>query len=273
MSSSEGHCRTQWRLWPDRLDDAVPAEKPVRVMAAEVASLELARLGCARAHAAFTGSPAYAPREVLTRSISGDLHRSRASRRRARATHRHVELRWLLRKLRPDFKPLADVRKQHPKALHALCREVVLLGRQVARFGAERLASEGRKCQAVNTTHTPLTPATREQALQAIDAQVEQSWRDLDPSAREESRGQQPTREALQEQRARRTERQPRSRGFVQELTARGAPQRSRTAPESRSRPKSPTVAVGDNVQRAVESQPKRRVAQAGAPRRGRGRS
>jgi transposase len=117
MSYIEGYCRTQRLLLPDLLDDYVTAENPVRFIDAYVESLDLERLGFARAHAALTGRPGYDPRDVLKLYIYGYLNRIRSSRRLERETHRNVELIWLLRKLRPDFKTIAEFRKQNTTPL------------------------------------------------------------------------------------------------------------------------------------------------------------
>jgi transposase len=117
MSDIEGDCRTQRLLLPDLLDDSVTEENPVRFIDAYGESLDLERLGFARAQAALTGRPAYAPRDLLRLYIYGYLNRIRSSRRLEREPHRHVELIWLLRKLRPDVKPMADFRKNNTKAL------------------------------------------------------------------------------------------------------------------------------------------------------------
>jgi transposase len=227
-----------------------------------VESLDLVRLGCARAQAACTGRPADDPRDVLTLSIYGDRNRIRSSRRLARETHRHVERSWLLRQLRPDVKTIADFRKHHTKALHALFRALVLLCRQVELFGAALLAIDGRTCKAVTNNHQHFTPATLEKALKDSDAQVEPSGRDLDATDREASRVHQPTSAELQKKIESRKERQQRDHGYEQAITASGEPPLSRPEPESRTRPQSPKVAVGDHMQMAVDSQHQRSVAQ-----------
>jgi transposase len=248
MCDIEGYGRTQRLLLPDLLDDDVTEAHPIRFRDVSVERLDLVSLGFVRAHAAFTGRPAYDPRDVLTLYIYGDLNRIRSSRRLVREPHCHVELIWLLRQRRPDVKTMADCRNHHPNARPALFREFVRLCRQWDRFGAARLASDGSPCKPVNNPHKHFTQATLEQALKDIDAKVEQSWRDLDAAAREESRVYQPTSEALQQTIARRQERQQRYRGLVQAITTSGATQLSLTDPESRARPKSPTGDGGDNV-------------------------
>jgi hypothetical protein len=174
-----------------------------------------------------------------------------------------VALIWRLRKLRPDFKTIADFSKTHTTALQALFREFVRLCRQLDRFGAALLASDGSQFKAVHSTHQNFTQATLEQALKGIDAQVEQYWRDLDASDREEARVPRPTKEERQAKIKRLQERQQRYRGFMPEIAAHGATPLSLTDPDSRSMPKSPTVDVGDNVHMAVDSKQKLMVEQA----------
>jgi transposase len=207
MSYIEGYCRAQRLLLPDLLDDYVTEENPVRFLDAYVESLELERLGFARAHAALTGRPAYDPRDLLKLDIYGYLNRMRSSRRLERETHRHVELIWLLRKLRPDFKTSADCRRHNTKALQALFRAFVLLCKQLDLFGAELRALDGSKFKAVNSKHKNFTKAKLEKALKDIDEQVAKYLRDLDASDREESSVHQPTSEELQKKLARLQER------------------------------------------------------------------
>ena len=262
MSYIEGYCRTQRLLLPDLLDDYVTEANPVRFIDAYVESLDLEHLGFARAQAALTGRPAYDPRDLLKLYIYGYLNRIRSSRRLERETHRNVELIWLLRKLRPDFKTIADFRKQNTKALQALFREFVLLCKQLDLFGAELLAIDGSKFKAVNSQHKNFTKAKLEKALKDIDEKVDKYLSDLDASDREESSVHQPTREELQVKIARLQERRKRYDGFVQAITVRGETQLSLTDPDSRSMPKSPKVDVGYNVQIAVDRKHKLIVAQ-----------
>jgi transposase len=168
-----------------------------------------------------------------------------------------VELIWLLRKLRPDFKTIADFRKNNTKALQALFREFVLLCKQLDLFGAELLAIDGSKFKAVNNKHKNFTQAKLEKALEDIDEKVAKYLRDLDASDREESSVHPLTSEELQQKIERLKERQQRYHGFVQEITASGETQLSLTDPDSRSMPKSPKVDVGYNVQIAVDSKHK----------------
>jgi transposase len=253
MRYREGHGRTQQLLLPEVLDDDVTEENPGRFMDAYVESLDLERLGGARAQAARAGRPADDPRDVLRRYIDGSLNRIRSSRRRERETHRQVERSWLLRQLRPDFKTMADFRKHHTNALQALFRAFVLLCQQLDLFGAALLAIAGSQLTAVNRTHQNFTQAKLEKALTAIDETMAQYWRDLDAADREAASVHQPTRAELQKKIESLQERQKRYRGFVQESTASGETPLCLTDPESRAMPTSPKVDVGDHVPSAVD--------------------
>jgi hypothetical protein len=121
-------------------------------------------------------------------------------------------------------------------------------------LGAALLAIDGSQLKAVNSTHKNFTKTKLEKALKDIAEKIAQYWRELDTADREESSVHPSTSEKLPEQLKRLQERQQRDREFVQEITASGAPQLSLTDPARRSMPKSPTVAVGYNVQMAVDS-------------------
>jgi transposase len=115
----------------------VGADRPVRFLDAFVAQLDLAALGFQRAVPAETGRPGYDPGDLLRLYLYGYLYRVRSSRRLEQETHRNVALMWLLRRLTPDFKTIADFRRDHPEALKGVGREFVLLCRRLDLFGGE----------------------------------------------------------------------------------------------------------------------------------------
>ena len=124
MAYIAGPDRTQAVLLPEVLDDYVGADNPVRFLDAFVAQLDLATIGFQRAVPAETGRPGYDPGDLLRLYLYGYLHRIRSSRRLEQETHRTVELLWLLRRLTPDFKTIADFRRDHPAALKGARRLV-----------------------------------------------------------------------------------------------------------------------------------------------------
>src|SRR5262247_4486189 len=144
-------------LFPERLDDSIAEENPVRFIDAFVDHLNLTTLGFQRATPAATGRPAYAPADLLQLYIDGSLYRLRSSRRLEQETHRNVELMWLLKKLRPDHKTIADFRKNNLKPIRQVCREFTLLCKQLDLFGAELVAIDGSKFRAVNAKERNFT--------------------------------------------------------------------------------------------------------------------
>src|SRR6186713_1233133 len=126
----EGEDRTQVALLPECLDDYISEDNPVRAVDAFVEELDLKQLGFAGADPAMTGRPAYHPAVLLKIYIYGYLSRITSSRRLEREAQRNVELMWLTDRLAPDFKTIADFRKDHGAAIRNVCREFVLLCRE-----------------------------------------------------------------------------------------------------------------------------------------------
>ena len=123
MNHQRGLDRSQTLLFPERLEDYIAAENPVRFLDAFVGSLDLHALGFAKAQCADTGRPPYDPAALLKLYLYGYLHRIRSSRLLEAECHRNVEVIWLLGKLTPDFKTIADFRKDNLKPLRAVNRQ------------------------------------------------------------------------------------------------------------------------------------------------------
>ena len=142
MAHITGHDRSQTLLLPESLDDYVGPENPVRFIEAFVDGLDLAEAGFARVTSKETGRPGYAPADLLKLYIYGYLNRIRSSRRLEAETHRNIEVIWLLRHLKPDFKTIADFRRDNRNAFRPVFRQFVLLCKQLDLFGRELLAVE-----------------------------------------------------------------------------------------------------------------------------------
>src|SRR3989337_4311147 len=155
-----GTDRTRAVLLPEVLDDYVAAANPVRFLDAWVARLDLEGLGFQRAVPAEAGRPGYDPGDLLRLYLYGYPNRIRSSRRLEQETHRNVELMWLLQRLTPDFKTIADFRRDHPEALKRVGREFIVLCRQLELFGGELLAIDGSKFRAGNARDRGYTPAS-----------------------------------------------------------------------------------------------------------------
>jgi transposase len=150
MDYMRGVNRDQVILFPEAVEDYITADNPVRFIDAFVASLDLSELGFRRAQPAETGRPAYDPGDLLRLYLYGYLHRVRSSRMLERETKVNLEVMWLLGKLGPDFKTIADFRRDNLAAIKGVCREFTLLCRKLKLFGGELVAIDGSKFKAVN---------------------------------------------------------------------------------------------------------------------------
>jgi transposase len=257
-----GPDRTQAVLLPEVLDDYVSADHPVRFLDAFVAQLDLAALGFQRAVPAETGRPGYNPGDLLRLYLYGYLHRIRSSRRLAQETRRNVELMWLLRRLTPDFKTIADFRRDHPEALKGVGREFILLCRRLELFGGELLAIDGSKFRAVNARDRSYTPARLATLQREIDRTVARYLRELERQDEAEVDTEGPSAETLREQIAALEQRRARYDTLQQELQASGATAVSLTDPDSRPMMAGARIEVCYNVQTAVDAKHKLIVAE-----------
>ena len=172
MSFIEGVGRDQHTLFPEVLDDYIPADHPVRFIDAYVDQLKLNELGFARAEAAETGRPGFHPRDLLKLYIYGYMNGVCSSRKLERETLRNVELMWLLRRLHPDHKTIAEFRRQNRKALRPLFREFTLLCKRLDLFGAELVAIDGSKFRAVNAKRRNYSRSTLDEILRSVDERI-----------------------------------------------------------------------------------------------------
>jgi transposase len=150
MHHIAGYDRSQTLLLPESLDEYVGPENPVRFIEAFVDGLDLTAAGFARVTPKVTGRPGYAPADLLKLYIYGYLNRVRSSRRLEAETHRNIEVIWLLRHLKPDFKTIADFRRDNASAFRPIFRQFVLLCRQLDLFSRELIAVDGTRIKAVN---------------------------------------------------------------------------------------------------------------------------
>jgi len=155
----EGCSRTQSVLLPECLEDFVSETNPVRVIDVFVDELDLRKLGFASVAPAATGRPAYHPAILLKLYIYGYLNRIQSSRRLETEAQRNLELLWLLGRLTPDFKTIANFRKDNPQGLRGVCRQFVVLCRELGLFGEATVAIDGSKFKAVNNRDRNFTRA------------------------------------------------------------------------------------------------------------------
>jgi transposase len=158
MTHIAGIERDQLLLLPEAVDDYVDADNPVRFIDAFVDGLDLAAAGFCRVVGKATGRPGYAPCDLLKLYIYGYLNRVRSSCRLEREAYRNVEVIWLLRSLRPDFKTIADFRRDSAEAFRAVFRQFVLLCRRLDLYGRELLAIDGTRIKASQQQGSQLHP-------------------------------------------------------------------------------------------------------------------
>jgi transposase/macrodomain Ter protein organizer (MatP/YcbG family) len=261
MAYLAGSDRAQAVLLPEVLDDFVGADNPVRFLDAFVARLDLGTLGFQRAVPAETGRPGYDPGDLLRLYLYGYLHRIRSSRRLEQETHRNVELMWLLRRLTPDFKTIADFRRDHPEALKRVGREFVLLCRALELFGGELLAIDGSKFRAGNARDKSYTPTRLATLQRDIDRTIARYLRELERQDETEVGTEGPSAAVLQEKIAALQQRQAHYAALQQELAASGETARSLTDPDSRPMMSGGRIEVCYNVQTAVDAKHKLIVA------------
>ena len=264
MTHITGHDRDQMLLLPEAVDDYVGADNPVRFIEAFIDGLDLAALGFARVVPEATGRPGYAPGDLLKLYIYGYLNRVRSSRRLEAETHRNLEVIWLLRHLRPDFKTIADFRRDNHAAFRSVFRAFVLLCRQLDLFGRELLAVDGTRIKAVNNKDRNFTRASLRQYIDAADKRLADYLRRLDEGDAAEGGTSGGSRvhnlaEKIEAVRGKRD----RLRGLLTELEQSGESQISLTDPDSRAMAGHTKVAVGYNVQLAVDAKHKLIVEQA----------
>ena len=159
MAHITGTDRAQVLLLPDTVDDYVGPDNPVRFIDAFVDSLDLAGAGFERAEPKETGRPGYDPSDLLKLYIYGYLNRVRSSRRLEAETHRNLEAIWLLRRLRPNFKTIADFRRENREAFRQVFRDFVKVCRSLELFGRELIAVDGTRIKAANSRDRNFTGA------------------------------------------------------------------------------------------------------------------
>src|ERR1017187_1688243 len=180
MNHRPGLDRSQTLLFPERLEDYIAPENPVRFLDAFVARQDLAGLGFTKARCADTGRPPYDPAMLLKLYLYGYLHRVRSSRLLEAECQRNVEVIWLLGKLTPDFKTIADFRKDNLQPLKAVARQFTLFCRKLELFGGELLAIDGSKFAAVNARDQNFNAAKLQELIARADARLAEYLQQLD---------------------------------------------------------------------------------------------
>lgn len=253
----EGADRTQSTLLPDCLDDYIAADNPVRAVDAFVEELDLRVLGFEGAEPAATGRPGYHPAVLLKLYIYGYLNRVPSSRRLEREAQRNVELMWLTGRLTPDFKTIADFRRDNGPGIRNACRRFVQLCRDLALFSEAIVAIDSSKFKAVNSRDRNFTPTKIERRQQQIDESIQRYLEALETADRTQRPEVEAKTERLREKIDTLRQQMRRMQRIKEQLKDEPDQQRSLTDPDARammSQAKG-TGIVGYNVQTAVDTQ------------------
>ena len=254
----EGADRKQATLFPECLDDWIDEDNPVRVIDAFIDRLDLGELGFEGVEPAETGRPAYHPSVLLKLYVYGYLNRVQSSRRLEREAGRNVEVMWLLGRLVPDHKTVADFRKDSGHAIRKVCARFVELCREMNLLATASMAIDGSKFKAVNNRDRNFTRAKLERRRAQLEESVTRYLSQLDTADRQEPSEALITKTTrLKEKLSKLAEEMQRLDGLEARMLAAPDQQISLTDPDSRSMATSGrgSGVVGYNVQVAVDTE------------------
>lgn len=251
----EGENRYQSTMFPERLDDYVGEDSATRVVDVFIDRLDLSGLGF-KTEPADTGRPAYHASTMLKIYVYGYLNRVQSSRRLEREAQRNVELMWLVGRLAPDFKTIADFRKNNGEAIRLVCREFVVLCRKLNLFADAFVAIDGSKFKAVNSRDRNFTKAKLKRRLLQIDESVDRYLGQIASADRQESAVADDKTSRLKDKIAALEQEMDRLKKIEVRLLAEPDQQISMTDPDARSMATSGRGSgmVGYNVQTAVDA-------------------
>ena len=248
----EGEDRTQATLFPERIDDYITEDSPVRVVDVFIDDLDVSGLGF-RTEPNATGRPSYHPKMMLKLYVYGYLNRVQSSRRLEREAQRNVELMWLTGRLAPDFKTIADFRKDNGEAIRLVCREFVMLCRKLGLLNNTLVAIDGSKFKAVNNRDKNFTRAKMKRRLAEVEASVDRyltQLTEVDATETDDDKGQ-----VLEDKIIKLREEMARLKKHEVRMLEAPDQQLSLTDPDARSMTSRGTGLVGYNVQSAVDSE------------------
>jgi len=250
----QGEHRTQCTMLPETLDDYIAEQNPVRVVDVFVENLDLDELGFHGIKPAETGRPSYHPAVLLKIYIYGYLNRVQSSRRLEREAQRNVELMWLTGRLTPDFKTIANFRKDNGKAIRNVCRQFVMLCQRLELFTDSVVAIDGSKFKAVNNRDKNFTDAKLQRRMKEIESSISKYLTALDTADRQEPEVKHLRTARLQEKIASLKDRMQALKEIEVQLKSAPDAQISLTDPDSRSMKTRGTGVVGYNMQIAVDT-------------------
>ncbi|MEM1156432.1 MAG: IS1182 family transposase [Pseudomonadota bacterium] len=251
----EGRSRFQATLFPERIDDYIDEDSAVRVIDVFIDELDISSLGF-KTEPNDTGRPGYHPATMLKIYVYGYLNRIQSSRRLELEAGRNVELMWLTGQLAPDFKTIADFRKNNGEAIRLVCREFVMLCKKLNLFADAFVAIDGSKFKAVNNWDRNFTKAKMKRRLQQIDESIERYLGQIASADRQEPDVAKRKTERLEDKISTLKEEMERLKKLEVRMLETPDEQISLTDPDARSMATSGrgTGMVGYNVQAAVDA-------------------
>ena len=248
----QGEDRSQATLFPERLDDYVAEDSAVSVIDVFIDELDLSGLGF-KTQPNDTGRPAYHPATMLKLFVYGYLNRVHSSRRLEREAQRNVELMWLTGRLAPDFKTIADFRKDNGVPIRLVCRQFVILCRNLNLFANAFVAIDGSKFKAVNNRDRNFTRAKMKRRIAEVDATIERYLQLLAEADRQEPAEDKTQR--LEDKIAALKQEMARLKKVEARMLKAPGQQISLTDPDARSMNHRGSGVVGYNVQAAVDTE------------------
>ena len=248
----EAESRSQATLFPERIEDYIDEDNPVRAIEAFVDILDLEELGFAGMQPKATGRPAYHPSTMLKLYIYGYLNRIQSTRRLEQESGRNLELMWLLGRLRPDFKTIANFRRVNGKAIRKVCSEFIQLCRKLDLFSQRLVAIDGSKFKACNNRDKNFTPAKLKRRIEEIEKSIERYFARLDRVDETEPMSDKQS-QTLEAKIASLKKEVARLKALENDILSHPDKQLSMTDPDSRSMRLRGTGIVGYNVQAAVD--------------------
>lgn len=250
----QGEQRTQITLLPEMLDDYVTEENSVRVVDVFIDNLDLQSLGFDGVTPAVTGRPSYHPSVLLKLYVYGYLNKIQSSRRLEREAQRNVELMWLTGRLTPDFKTIANFRKDNGKAIRKVCSQFVVICKNLNLFADTLITIDGSKFKAANNRDKNFTKGKVDLRMKEIESSINQYLKDLETADRQEPEIKQHRTERLQEKITKLKAQMKQLSAIKEQLNDAPDHQISKTDPDARSMRSRGSGVVGYNVQTAVDS-------------------
>ncbi len=258
MAYIKGEDRNQLIMFPESIDEYITEENPVRVIEAFVEGLNLQELGFKRTNPTAVGHPSYDPKDLLKLYLYGYLNRIRSSRRLEHEAIRNIEMIWLLKKLRPDFKTIADFRKDNKKALKQAFRAFIKLCDEWELFGKELVAIDGSKFRACNSKKNNYSIKKIERHIKYIEEKIDKYMQELDEEDKKETCDRKPNAKEIADRLRELKERKEKYEEYKKELKEKGENELSTTDPDARLMSNNNNnVDVSYNVQTTVDAKHK----------------